>query len=225
MELQTFWRATGVFAGHAPDPPVAPPEECGPREQNEPDEEPVGHGELDLAGVAFPVHSLGKEGLTGVGCGFLDPDEALPPGAAGVCPSEFDPAGDLSCGEVKARAHPKEAIKVMLRPRSGPAEEDEDEDAEPEGFPAVDWAGEHRLRRWLPDCHGEAFHSSAAADEEGAPRKEEKEDEEPVGDGSGLERVFGRFLPVDGLGQDGVAPRFQFDAGNGESRSDDSDDL
>lgn len=89
----------------------------------------------------------------------------------------------------------------------------------------MDWAGEHRLKLWLPGRRSEAHHSAVAPDEEGGPGEEKEEDEEPVGDGSGLERVFGQFLPGDAPGEDRVASRVQFDAGNGESRGDDSDDL
>ena len=204
---------------------VTPPEQSRPRDQPEKDEKPVGHGELHLAGVGFPVHGLGKPGLSGDGGGFVGPKKISPPCAIGARPGDLDAAGGLPGAEMEALGHPEESIEMLLGPPPPPTEEDQDEDTEPEGFPAVEGAGKHRLKLWLPGCRSEALHPAVAPDEEGGPREEEKEDEEPVGDGSGRERVIGEFAPVDGPGEDGVAPRVQVDAGNGESRGDDSDDL
>ena len=174
MDSGTRGKGLDAFARDAPIPPEAPPEEGGPRDQKEPHEEPVGHRELNLAGVGLPVDGLGKEGLAGVGGRFMDPEEAFPPSTAGGRPGELDAAGGLPGAEVKARGHPEEAIEMLLGPPPPPTEEDQDEDAEPEGFPAVDGAGKHRLMLWLPGCRSEALHPAVAPDEEGGPGEEEK---------------------------------------------------
>lgn len=57
----------------APNPQPAAADKGRPGNQENQDEEPVGHGELDLVGVAFPIHGLGEEGLSGSGR-FVDPN-------------------------------------------------------------------------------------------------------------------------------------------------------
>jgi len=121
LESRNFRKGNRVFASDAPLPAPPPAEKSRPRDQEDQHEEPVGHRELDLVGVPFPVHSLGKEGLAGGGGGIMDPDEAFPPGTRGGRPSEFDEAGGVPGAEVEARGHPKEAVEVMLRSRPGPA--------------------------------------------------------------------------------------------------------
>lgn len=81
------------------------------------------------------------------------------------------------------RFAPGNHVPAMDGPNPRPAEKDEDEDAEPEGFPAMEGAGKHRLKVRFPRFRSDAFHPAVVPDEKGGPGDEEEEDEEPVGNG------------------------------------------